>query len=180
MQELGHHTIVINLAIRDCMLSQEKGQQVKSMLRQSTTLQYLDLYLSALGSAGLAEIAPALYRNMLIKTLDLSSNGLDDIESANLLRELLLRNRTITSIRLDENTFGRNAAATRSISECVRSNSALKQLRLRGCVLDDRDISLLANALLIRNASIVELKLSLTKKSPRWVFVYWLTTTWKQ
>jgi hypothetical protein len=39
----------------------------------------------------MAEIAPALYRNTSIQALDLSSNGLDDLASANVLQELLRR-----------------------------------------------------------------------------------------
>jgi hypothetical protein len=38
-----------------------------------------------------------LYHNTSIKTLDLSNNGLDDIRSANVLRELI-RRKTITNL----------------------------------------------------------------------------------
>jgi nitroreductase len=156
LRELGRNTTVTNLAIHDSVLSPENVQQVKSMLRENTALQSLDLTSSALGSAGLAEIAPALYRNTSIKTLDLSSNGLDDVESANVLRELLRRNKTISFICLAKNAFGRNAAATRSILQGVYSNTVLQHLDLHDCKLDDQGISILANALLTRNASIVE------------------------
>jgi hypothetical protein len=128
LRELGRNTTVANLAIRDSVLSRENVQQLKAVLRQNLVIQSLDLTSgdsSPLGSAGLAEITPLLYRNTSIKTLNLSSNGLDDIESANLLRELLRRNKTITSICLAENTFGRNAAAARSLFEGLRSNTAL-------------------------------------------------------
>jgi Leucine-rich repeat (LRR) protein len=113
LRELGRNTTVTNLAIPYSVsvhLSRENVQQVKSMLRENTALQYLDLTSSALRSAGLAEIAPALYHNTSIKTLDLSRNSLDDIDCANLLRELLRRNKTITFICLAKNAFGRNAA----------------------------------------------------------------------
>jgi Ran GTPase-activating protein (RanGAP) involved in mRNA processing and transport len=159
LQELARNTTVTNLTIRDSVLSRENAHQLQAALRQNTALQYLDLTSSALGSAGLAEIAPALYRNTSIKTLNLSDNGLDDIESTNVLRELLRRNKTITSLYLIDNAFGLNAAATRSIFEGVRSNTALQQLALASCGLDDRDVSILANALAIRNAGIIELNL---------------------
>jgi Ran GTPase-activating protein (RanGAP) involved in mRNA processing and transport len=158
-QELGRNTIVTNFTIRNSGLSRESVQQVKSMLRQTTTLQSLDLTSSALGSAGLAEIVPVLYRNTSIKTLDLSSNGLQDIESANVLRELIRRNKTITSLCLTSNTFGRNAAAVRSIFEGLRSNTALQQLDLGFCALGDQGVSLLANALVTRNGSMLQLDL---------------------
>jgi Ran GTPase-activating protein (RanGAP) involved in mRNA processing and transport len=94
-----------------------------------------------------------LYRNTSIKSLDLSHNGLDDIESTNLVRELICRNKTIRSLCIAANAFGRNAAATQSIFEGLRSNTALQQLDLGACGLDDQSISVLANALVTRNAS---------------------------
>jgi Ran GTPase-activating protein (RanGAP) involved in mRNA processing and transport len=134
-------------------------QQLKAVLRRNTALESLDLTAIRLGSAGLAEIAPVLYRNTSIKALDLRTNGLDDIESANVLRELIRRNKTITSLCLAHNAFGHDVAAVRSIAEGVRRNTALQQLDLSGCRLADQGISVLANALAIRNDSLLELNL---------------------
>jgi hypothetical protein len=159
IRELGRNTTVTNLVISESVLSRENVQQLKAMLRQNTVLQSLDLISSALGSAGLAEIAPVLYRNTSIKTLDLSENRLDNIESANVLRELIRRNKTITSLCIAHNAFGRNAAVVRSIFDGVRSNSTLQKLDLSTCGLDDMGIAVLAKALAIRNASILELDL---------------------
>jgi Ran GTPase-activating protein (RanGAP) involved in mRNA processing and transport len=159
LRELGRNTTVTRLAIRDSVLSPDSIQQLKAVLRRNTALQHLDLDSSALGSAGLAEIAPALYRNTSIKSLDLAHIGLDDIDSANVLRELMRRNKTITSLSISHNTFGRNAAAAWSIAEGVRSNTALQQLDLSACGLDDQGVSLLANALATRNGSMLELDL---------------------
>jgi Ran GTPase-activating protein (RanGAP) involved in mRNA processing and transport len=159
MRELAHNTTVTSLAIRKSVLSRENVQQLKWILRQNTALESLDLTGSALGSVGLVEIAPVLYRNTSIKSLALSNNGLDDIESANVLRELIRRNKTITSLSMALNAFGRNAAAVRSIADGVRSNTTLQQLDFGSCRLDDQGISVLANALAIRNASLLELNL---------------------
>jgi Ran GTPase-activating protein (RanGAP) involved in mRNA processing and transport len=159
LEELGCNTTVTNLVIKYCGMSGENLQQLKSMLRQNTSLQSLDLTSSGLRSAGLAQIAPVLYRNTSIKALDLKKNGLHDIESANVLRELVRRNKTITTLCIARTVFGRNAAAVRSIADGVRSNTALQQFDLSWCGLDDQGISVLANALAIRNASILELNL---------------------
>jgi hypothetical protein len=159
MQELGRNSTVTKLKIRNSVLSLETAQQLKAVLRQNTALQSLDLSMSHLGSAGLTDIAPVLYRNTSIKALDLTRNDLDDIESANVLRELIRRNKTITTLCIAHNAFGRNAAAVRSIFEGVRSNTTLQQLDLSGCRLVDQGISLLVNALVTRNASILELDL---------------------
>jgi hypothetical protein len=176
VQELGCNTTVTKLAIVNSVLSHETVQLLKSMLRRNAALQSLVLGSNALGSAGLAEIAPVLYRKTSIKHLDLSSNDLDDSESADVLRELLRRNKAITYLSIAQNTFGSNAAAARSILEGVCSNTALQQLDLSVCELDDQGISVLATALAVRNTSML---LSGTK-SPRWVFVLWLTATWRQ
>jgi Ran GTPase-activating protein (RanGAP) involved in mRNA processing and transport len=106
-----------------------------------------------------AEIASGLYGNTSITSVDLTNNGLDDIESANVLRELIRRNKTITSLCLAHNCFGRNTAAIRSIADGVRSNTTLQQVDLSGCGLDDQGISVLANDLAIRKASLLELDL---------------------
>jgi Ran GTPase-activating protein (RanGAP) involved in mRNA processing and transport len=159
VQELGRNTTITNLAIRESVLSRKNVQQLKALLRQNTALHTLDLTSSALGSAGLAEIYLGLYHNTSIKTLDLSSNGLDDIESADVLRKLLRRNQTITSLCISRNFFGGNAAKVRSILEGVRSNTAVRQLDLSLCGLVNRDVSVLSNALISRNTSILELNL---------------------
>jgi Ran GTPase-activating protein (RanGAP) involved in mRNA processing and transport len=147
------------LAIRKSVLSRDKVQQLKAALRHNMELQYHDLASSALGSAGLTEIAPLLYRNTSIKALNLTNNGLHDIDSANVLRELMHRNKTIVSLCIARNAFGISVAAVRSIAEGVRINTTLQRLDLRGCRLDNQGISVLANALALRNASPLELNL---------------------
>jgi Ran GTPase-activating protein (RanGAP) involved in mRNA processing and transport len=165
LQELGRNTTVTNLSIDESVLSRENILQIQSVLRHNTTLQSLTLTLTfnALGNAGLTEITPVLYRNTSIKTLDLSHNDLDDIESANVLRELLRRNKTITSLCISGNAFGRDVAAARSIFEGLRCNTALQKLDLSDCQLGDRGISVLANALAARNGGTLELNLQMNK-----------------
>jgi Ran GTPase-activating protein (RanGAP) involved in mRNA processing and transport len=158
-QQLRLSTTVTHLAIRYSVLSRENVQQLKAVLRQNTALESLDLELSGLGSAGLIEIAPVLYCNTSIKVINLENNRLDDIESANVLRELIRRNETITKLCIANNAFGRDIAAVRSIMDGVRSNTTLQQLDLGRCELGNQGISLLANALGSRNASTRELNL---------------------
>jgi hypothetical protein len=158
-QQLERCTTVTNLVVRHIVLSRENVQQLKAVWRRNTALESLDLTLSDLDSADLAEIAPVLYRNTSIKSLNISLNGLNFIESANILRELIRRNKTITSLCIANAWFGHSLAAVRSIAEGVRSNTTLQQLDFSGCGLDDQGISVLANALASRNASILELNL---------------------
>jgi Ran GTPase-activating protein (RanGAP) involved in mRNA processing and transport len=159
LRELGRNTTITNLVIRNSVLGHENVQQIKAIVRENKALQHLNLRGNQLRNAGLAEIAPALYRNTSIKSLDLAYNDLGDIKSANALRDLIRRNKTITSLCLADNYIGRNAAAARGIFEGVRSNTALQKLDLKSCGLDDRNVLVLANALAIGNASVLELNL---------------------
>jgi hypothetical protein len=95
-QKLRLSTTATHLDLCYSAMSRENVQQLKAVLRQNTALESLDLRSISLGSAGLAEIAPVLYRNTSIKVLDLRHNGLDDVESADALRELIRHNKTIT------------------------------------------------------------------------------------
>jgi Ran GTPase-activating protein (RanGAP) involved in mRNA processing and transport len=161
MRELGRNSTVTKLVIVDSVLGHEIAQQLKSVLRQNTALQHLILRRNCLRNAGLEEIIPVLYRNASIKALDISNNNLDAITAPRVLRELIRRNKTITSLCIAKNIFctgvRRNTAlqyhaAVRSIVDGVRSNTALQQLDLQGFGLWDQSIS-------IRNASILELML---------------------
>jgi Ran GTPase-activating protein (RanGAP) involved in mRNA processing and transport len=55
------------------------------------SLQSLVLTDNTLGSAELAELAPALYHNTSIKVLDIRWNDLSGMESARLLRDIFLQ-----------------------------------------------------------------------------------------
>jgi Ran GTPase-activating protein (RanGAP) involved in mRNA processing and transport len=159
MQELRHNTTVTNLAIRNSTLSFDSMRQLEAVLCQNTALHTLDLSESALGSLGLADITSGLSHNTSIKSLDLSGTGIGDVESTNMLGELLRHNNTITSLCIGDNAFVSDAAAAQSIFEGLRFNTALQQLDLGGCNLGDQGISILANALAARNASTLGLDL---------------------
>jgi hypothetical protein len=100
-------------------------------------------------SARLAELAPALYHNTstLIKELDLSYTSLQDRESAEILRDILCHNKTITALSLYRSTFGRFAGAVECIADGMGSNSTLLKLNLSSCALRDGDLSTLAQTL---------------------------------
>jgi hypothetical protein len=160
MQEMGRNTTVLNMAIIGVRLHPDNIQQLKAMLRRNAVLQYLNLSQNALGSAGLAEIAPALYRNTSIQGVDISGNRLDNLASANALRELLRRNKTITRLCMDSNTFGSNVAAVRCIGNGFRTNTTLQEIELSDCELDDQGLSILAESLGQQKRGLVKLNLS--------------------
>jgi Ran GTPase-activating protein (RanGAP) involved in mRNA processing and transport len=115
----------------------------------------------ALGITGLAEVASALYQNPYIEGLEVSANGLDDLASAVTLRELLRRNKTITRLIIDSNTFGNNVGAVRCIAGGFRTNTTLQVLDLSSCKLGDQGLSILAESLGQQKRSLVHLNLSI-------------------
>jgi Ran GTPase-activating protein (RanGAP) involved in mRNA processing and transport len=106
-------------------------------LRNIPSLHTLVLESNDLGSAGLAALAPALYRNTSIKVLDLLWNRLDNMKSARLHRDILRRNKTITSLNLSGNTFGQTTGAVACIAEELGSNSTLLKIHLSCCDMRD-------------------------------------------
>jgi Ran GTPase-activating protein (RanGAP) involved in mRNA processing and transport len=135
--------------------------RICAQLRLNEPSKYFVLDLGdALGSTGLAEVASALYWNTSIQVLNISTNGLDDLASANTLRELLRRNKTITRLVMDYNTFGRNIAAVRCIADGFRTNTTLQALELSYCELDDQGLSILAESLGQQKRGLLELDVS--------------------
>jgi Ran GTPase-activating protein (RanGAP) involved in mRNA processing and transport len=160
MQAMGRNTSILKMTLFNVPLSHDNVQQLKAMLRRNTVLEDLNLSKCALGSTGLAEIAPVLYRNTSIKCLAVSYNGLDDLASANSMRELLRRNKTITRLNMDWNDFGGNVAAVRCIADGLRSNKTLQLLDISYCRLGDDDLVILAQSLGQEKRSLVDIDLS--------------------
>jgi Ran GTPase-activating protein (RanGAP) involved in mRNA processing and transport len=127
-------------------------------LSNTPSLQSLDLAGNNLGSAGLAEFAPVLYRNTSIKVLDLSWNRLDDMKSARLIRDILSSNKTITALGLTGDIFGQMTGAVERIVDGLGSNSALLKIDLARCgSWKDRGVSIMAQTLSSRNTTLQKL-----------------------
>jgi Ran GTPase-activating protein (RanGAP) involved in mRNA processing and transport len=109
----------------------------------------------------LAELAPALYHNTSIKVLDISGNNLIDMESAGLLRDILRSNKTITTLNLSGNRFGRATGAVECIAEGLGSNSTLLEMDLSICGLRDAHVSILAETLGSRIMTLQKLALGM-------------------
>jgi Ran GTPase-activating protein (RanGAP) involved in mRNA processing and transport len=125
------------------------------------SLHSLALTANTLKSAGLAELAPALYHNTSIKVLDMSGNDLNDMESAELLRDIIRRNKTITTLNLCSNKFGQTTGAVACIAEGLGSNSTLLVIHLQGCDLKDAGVSTLARSLGSQNTTLQKLSLGM-------------------
>jgi hypothetical protein len=122
------------------------------MWRRNTAIQHLNLQRCRLGSAGLADsITSGLYRDTSIKALVISRNE---------LCELIRRNKTIPRFFWMEMSLVAMLPLFGAFAEGVRQNTTLHQLNLSRCGLSDQDISVLANALRIRNASLREINLN--------------------
>jgi hypothetical protein len=159
LQALAHRPALTKLGLRCCPLGPDNARLLCLALCNTPILQSLDLADSAMGSAELAELAPALYRNTSIKVLDMSDNRLDGMESATLLRDILRRNKTITTFDLSCNEFGETTGAVERIADGLGSNSTLLKIDLSGCDLRDGGVSILAQTLGSRNTTLQKLTL---------------------
>jgi hypothetical protein len=93
LRALGRHTALTKLGLRHCTLGRNNARLLRMALCNIPTLQSLVLSKETLRSAALAELAPALYHNTSIKVLDISGNLLDDMVSAEILRDILRHNK---------------------------------------------------------------------------------------
>jgi hypothetical protein len=145
------------------LLGCDEARQLGVVLCHTPSLQSLTLNGSNLGSAGLAELAPALYHNTSIEVLDMAYNELRYMESARLLRDILRSNNTITTLSLCANHFGLTTGAVDCIAEGLGSNSTLLKIDLGNCSslcsLGDDGVSILAQTLGSRNTTLQKLSL---------------------
>jgi Ran GTPase-activating protein (RanGAP) involved in mRNA processing and transport len=147
LQALGHYPTLTKLRLQGFPLGHDEERQLGMILCNMPSLQTLALTEIAMGSAGLAELAPALYRNTSIQVLDISRNGLNDMESAELLRDIIHSNKTVTTLDFSRNQFGRTTGAVECIAEGLGSNSTLMEINFTYCALEDGGVSTLARNL---------------------------------
>jgi hypothetical protein len=95
LRPLARRPTLTKLRLLHCSLGSDEVRLLLKVLRKAQSLQSLYLASNDLGSAGLAELAPALYRNTSIEVLDISLNYLNDMQSAEILRDILCRNKII-------------------------------------------------------------------------------------
>jgi Ran GTPase-activating protein (RanGAP) involved in mRNA processing and transport len=157
LRALGRRPTLTKLGLRHCPLGRDEARELRLTLCNTLSLQSLLLETCSLGSTGLAELAPALYRNTSIKELDISDNVLEDMESAIILRDIIRRNKTMTNLNLSENHFGQTTGAVECIADGLGSNSTLLKIDLTGCVLRDGDVSTLEQTLGSRSTTLQKL-----------------------
>jgi Ran GTPase-activating protein (RanGAP) involved in mRNA processing and transport len=161
LKSLGCHPTLTMMGLRRCLLGRDEAREIGMVLCNIPSLQSLDLVGSDLGSAELAELAPALYRSTSIKVLDISRNMLDDMESAEILRDILRRNKSIITLNLSRNAFGYTTGAVDCIAEGLGDKSTLLEINLLRCALGDGNVSILAQNLGSRNTTLQKLKLGM-------------------
>jgi Ran GTPase-activating protein (RanGAP) involved in mRNA processing and transport len=161
LQALGRRPMLTKLVLNGVPLDRNEARQLGSSLHNTPSLQTLILTDSTLGSAGFAQLARALYCNTYIKVLDISDNCLNGMESARVLRDIILRNKTITALHLSGNFFGVTTGAVECITGGVSSNSTLLKIDLSKCCLGDHGVSILAQTFGSRNTMLQKLELSI-------------------
>jgi Ran GTPase-activating protein (RanGAP) involved in mRNA processing and transport len=145
---IQRNTTVTKLTITGYSLRLDHAAQLKSMLYKNTVLQHLNGSGTGLGSAGLAEIAAGLYRNTTLQHLSyLSGNDLGDLTSAKTLKDLLRRNKSLTTLYIEDIPFGCTLGTAECIAQGLSGSRSLQTISLSNCMLGDRDISALAKGL---------------------------------
>jgi hypothetical protein len=158
LQALARHATLTKLVLRR-HLGHEEARLLRLALCSMPSLQSLDLASSRLQSAGLAELAPAFYGNTSVRVLDISNNDLRDMASAEILRDILRSNKTITTLNLYGNLFGLTNGIVECIADGLGSNSTLLKIDLSRCALRDDGVYILARALGSRNMTLQRLDL---------------------
>jgi hypothetical protein len=133
LQALACRPTLTKLALHGFRLNRDEARELGLVLGNSLSLQTLLLRNGALGSAELAELAPALYHNTSIKVLDISGYSLRHMESAALLRDILRNNKTITTLDLSRNIIGHRTGAVDCVVDGLGSNSTLLKIDLSRC-----------------------------------------------
>jgi Ran GTPase-activating protein (RanGAP) involved in mRNA processing and transport len=157
---INRNSTVRQLTVKDYILGLDQAEQLKRLLRQNTLISFLDVSGASLGSAGLAEIAAGLYRNTTLTRLEISNNALGDVDSAKTLKDLLRRNKSLTVLWIQKNSFGSSPSAVRCIAQGLRENKSLHSIDLSHCMLGDRGVSVLANGLGSSNKTLKDLFVS--------------------
>jgi hypothetical protein len=137
LQALARRPTLTKLELLDCPLGRDEAILLQMALCNVPSLHFLALRSRSLETAALAELAPALYHNTSIKVLDLSGNSLDGMESAEFLRNIIGRNKTITALDLSGNRFGETTGAVECIADGLGSNSTLLKINISRCGLRD-------------------------------------------
>jgi Ran GTPase-activating protein (RanGAP) involved in mRNA processing and transport len=159
LHALARRPTLTKLGLRYCALGRDDVRQLVIVLRNTPSLQTLVLKNMTLGSTELAELAPALYRNTSIKDLDISYNGLAGMDSAEIVRDILRSNKTMTAFNFSVNEFGDTTGAVDCIADGLGSNSTLLKIDLSSCALGDDGVSTLAQTLGSRNTTLQKLVL---------------------
>jgi hypothetical protein len=159
LRALARRPALTKLTLHRFSLGWFEARLLRMSLCNMSSLHTLVLEDNDLGSARLASLAPALYHNTSIQVLDLSWNKLDDMKSAKLLRDILLRNRTIATLNVSGNKFGQTAGATDCIVEGLSGNSTLLKIHLSSCDLRDGGVFTLAQMLGYQHTTLQKLTL---------------------
>jgi Ran GTPase-activating protein (RanGAP) involved in mRNA processing and transport len=156
-QALARRPTLTKLELRYCPLDRDDARQLEMILCGTPSLQSLVLIHGTLGNAELGELAPALNHNKSIKVLDISENLFNDMASAEILRDILRSNKTMTALDLSGNQLGETTGAVECIADGLGGNSTLLKIDLSRCNLGDGSLSSLAQTLGSRNTTLQKL-----------------------
>jgi hypothetical protein len=144
LRALARRPTLIKLGLRRYPLCLDNARLLRMALCDILSLQSLDLTDSTLGSAD----------NTSIEVLDMSYNELGGMDSAEILRDVLRTNKTITALGLSGNRYGETTGAVVYIADGLGSNSTLLKINLSDWHLRDGGVSIMAQSLDSRNMTL--------------------------
>jgi Ran GTPase-activating protein (RanGAP) involved in mRNA processing and transport len=173
LQSLGRHRTLIKLGLHNCLLDHGQARLLQMALCNMPSLHSVALSNFTLSgrSAELAQLALALYDNASIQVLAISKNAFLGLQSANIIRDILRRNKTITTLDLSNNRFGLTPDSVECIANGLGSNSTLLKIDLSGCSLYNDNIPYLAQTLGSQNTTLQKLILARNSITSRGVGV---------
>ena len=124
---------VRELMLGHCEIGPEGGKALSQLLSYpASKLTHLDLKCNELGSEGLRWLVVSLRRNTVLTNLNLFDNNIGgfppdekDVDAFRSLGNALAVNKTLTSLDMDLNYFGKEGAA--ALSEGIQKNTTLSE-----------------------------------------------------
>lgn len=159
LEELAHikgNSTIGSLEIRGSRLCLLGAEAVKNLLLSPHVLHDFTFCLNRVSEEGMSMIARGIRENVTLKSLDLSSNSLND-RCVSTICSALAFHRSVERLCLDFNDFG--CSGVEAIAAMLSQNSTIKELHLFGNRIDAQGARCLSGAL-AQNTSLQRLLLT--------------------
>ena len=148
---------IIKLIIPNGDITERGATTLVEMLKESRTLQWLNISNNSIGDGGATALAEMLKENRTLQELDVSNNSIGG-EGATALAESLKENRTLQKLEVRYNSLGDGGAT--ALAEMLEENRALQELNISNNSIGDGGATALAE-MLKENSTLQQLDASI-------------------